>query len=245
MSTNSEWQELLRKLLAAPTVAPRGLKTKELIGWQTTIDMKSPYITVAERNIGNKFRYAEAAWILSGDNRVATIKPYSKIIETFSDDGIRFFGAYGPKVVDQLSYVIQTLHSDSNSRQAVINIWREKPSQSKDIPCTCSLQFLIREDILYCIATMRSSDAWLGWVYDIFNFSCISNYIKIQLKHQFKKTIELGTLTLNAGSQHLYKQHWSRAQDCLGSKSKGSTKLNSGYKTGQDFVNHLWEQANG
>ena len=245
MNTNDVWKRLIRYLLMAPIVAPRGFKTKELIGYQTKIDMNTPFVTVPARKIGKKFRYAEAAWILSGDNKVATIKPYSKIIETFSDDGIRFFGAYGPKVVDQLSYVIDNLHNDPTSRQAVINIWREKPHQSKDIPCTCSLQFLIREDEIHCIATMRSSDAWLGWVYDVFNFSCIANYIRLQLLSQYNTHVRLGSLTLNAGSQHLYEQHWYPAEACLRSSKNTNQQLLGGYNTGQEFIDYLWDQANG
>ena len=246
MSTNDVWLSLIKKLLETEsTVSPRGMKTKELIGHQTIIPMASPFVTIPKRNIGKKFRYAEAAWILSGDNRVATIKPYSKLIEKFSDDGVRFFGAYGPKVVDQLSYVIETLHNDASTRQAVINIWREKPHKSNDIPCTCSLQFVIRNDCIHCIATMRSSDAWLGWVYDVFNFSAIANYIALQLKAQHNKGVSLGNLILNAGSQHLYEQHWVAASHCLKSKSNQLKFLNRKLKNGEEFINELWKEANG
>lgn len=245
MSTNKVWQKLIRDLLMAPIVSPRGFKTKELIGYQTKIEMNEPFVTVPQRKIGEKFRYAEAAWILSGDNKVSTIKPYSKIIEKFSDDGIRFFGAYGPKVVDQLSYVITNLMEDQVTRQAVINIWREKPQKSKDVPCTCSLQFFIRDTKIHCIATMRSSDAWLGWVYDVFNFSCIANYIRIQLHDQYGFTLQLGSLTVNAGSQHLYEQHWHDSESCLRYKGAGATRMLGGFKNGEEFIEYLWTKANG
>ena len=244
MSTNRTWQKILKDLLSSETVSPRKLKTKELLGYQSTIDMNSPFVTVKNRNIGNKFRYAEAAWILSGDNKVSTIAPYSKIIHTFSDDGIRFFGSYGPKIVDQVSYVIEALHNDTETRQAVINIWREKPPKSKDVPCTCSLQFLIRNNKLNCIATMRSSDAWLGWVYDVFNFSCVSLYILLQLKSQHNKKYSLGKLTLTAGSQHLYQQHWELAKKCL-APTPSSLVLNKGFKNGNELIKNLWAVANG
>ena len=50
---------------------------------------------------------------------------FMKAIAKFSDDGIMFRGAYGPKVVEQLGYVTQNLLSDPDSRQAVININNE------------------------------------------------------------------------------------------------------------------------
>lgn len=144
-----------------------------------------------------------------------TIKPYSKQIERFSDDSVYFAGAYGPKVVEQLTYVVNQIHADLHTRQAVINIWRERPAQSKDIPCTLSLQFLTRDGRLNCVATMRSSDIWLGWVYDIFNFSMISAYIRellIQRDPDKWNHLVLGELTLTAGSQHLYDSEWDKAQ---------------------------------
>ena len=57
---------------------------------------------------------------------------------------------------------------------------------------------------------MRSSDAWLGWPYDAFNFTCISIYTLLQLMHQHRKTYKLGNLSINAGSQHLYERNWKK-----------------------------------
>ena len=134
-----------------------------------------------------------------------TISPFSRNISQFSDNGETFFGAYGPKITSQLFYVANTLSADPDSRQAVINIWRENPGPSKDIPCSLSVQFLIRDNRLHCQYTMRSSDAWLGWVYDVFNFSMLSGVVLLMLGDRFPQ-LELGTLTLTAGSQHLYER---------------------------------------
>jgi thymidylate synthase len=248
MDINIVWKKLISDLInQVGTYSPRGAATKEILGYQTQIDMNNCVLDVPKRNIGKSFRYAEAAWILSGDNRVKTIAPYSKMISQFSDDGVRFFGSYGPKIVDQISYVIDTLHQDKNSRQAVINIWREKPPKSKDIPCTCSLQFLVRDNKMQCIATMRSSDAWLGWPYDVFNFTCVSIYTLLQLKHLYNELYTLGTLTVNAGSQHIYERDWEKAKVCIHSSIGNGPrqfKLDL-FEDGDDFIEHLWGFVNG
>lgn len=209
------WLGLLEELLSAPVVHPRGLATREWLGKQTTIDMKYPIITVNERRLGYKFMFAEAAWILAGDYRVSTISPFNSNISKFSDDGYTFFGAYGPKFAMQLPYVIQNLNRDRQSRQAVINIWRESPAHSKDYPCTLSLQWIIRENELHCMATMRSSDAWLGVPYDWFNFSMMSAYVAMHLRRVNPRefgNLDLGQLRLTAGSQHLYENNWEGAR---------------------------------
>ena len=195
---------------------PRGMFTKEIIGHTTRCDMKSPIVTIPERELGYKFMFAEAYWILSG-----TIKPYSNVIKRFSDDGVFYFGAYGPKIVDQLPYICKSLNEDLTTRQACINIWREKPPVSKDIPCTLSLQFIVRRDTLNVIANMRSNDVWLGWPYDNFNFSMIGLSVCLLMKQMYNKKLNLGMLHNNAGSRHLYKENFEQAYKVTDSKSLG------------------------
>jgi thymidylate synthase len=214
--TNDVWLLLLKYLLREGiSVNPRGLACYESLGVQTIIPMDYPIVTIAPRKLGYRFLFAEAWWILTGRNDVASIKPYSARISQFSDDGETFFGAYGPKIQEQLSYVIDKLVSDPHSRQAVINIWREYPPQSKDYPCTLSIQFMIRNDKLYCIDTMRSSDAWLGWPYDIFNFSMLSAFIALELKKYTGIKYNLGNLIMNIGSSHLYIDNFVDANECV------------------------------
>ncbi len=188
--------------------------TRELIGFSSRIDMNKPIVRQEPRKLDFCFMFAEAVWILSGDDRVETIARYMPRMKDFSDDGQTFFGAYGPKVVEQLAYVVDTLCGDLSSRQAVINIWRENPPKTLDVPCTTTVQWLVRDGTLHCVDTMRSSDLWLGWPYDVFNFSMLSVFI-ITLLRETGIDLKLGSLTLNAGSQHLYERNWEAANRCI------------------------------
>lgn len=202
------WFNLLDKITSLGRYqSPGGKPTKEILGNQTVVDMSKPIITNPHRKLGYKFLAGEAWWILSGDDQVSTISPYSREISRFSDDGETFFGAYGPRIIDQMNHIIDSLVSDDSSRQAVINIWRENPPKSKDIPCSLSVQFLIRDNKLHCMYTMRSSDAWLGWVYDVFNFTMLTSAVLLELTDTYPDKfpqLQLGNLVLTAGSQHLY-----------------------------------------
>lgn len=228
-SADEEWQMLLGWVLDhGEKISPRGKTTLEIPAFQSSVDMKRPIVTVLQRDLGYRFMAAEAYWILSGDQRVENIDPYSKAIAQFSDNGYVFQGAYGPKVVEQLRYVVDTLAHDPSSRQAVINIWRESPRPSKDTPCTLSLQFLMRNMKMDCIASMRSSDSWLGWPYDVFNFTMITTMVCLMLLNEVNakdrivgatwEGLDVGTLFLTAGSQHLYKPQWEIAKVCRESK---------------------------
>ena len=242
-----QWQRLLHDVMAyGHESSPRGQKTKELLGYKSMIDMTQPVITIKERKLGYKFMAAEAAWIMSGDNRVATISPYSKAISGFSDDGILFFGAYGPRIRDQLGHVLASLSNDRDSRQAVITIWRTNPRPSRDIPCTISCQFMIRGDKLHCFMNMRSSDVWLGVPYDWFNFSMLSLGVCLLLREK-GVNVTPGTLHFYAASQHVYEPNFAGAEECQNGQILGVCRpFNIDTFTSYDhLVDHLWHLANG
>lgn len=212
---NNAWLQALSDAYTfGSPFAPRGTHTRELLGRKIQVHMKWPIITIIERKLSYKFMAAEALWIMSGDNKVQTISKYNKNIAKYSDDGLTYFGAYGPKFVDQIAYAAKTLHQDHDSRQAVINIWREKPPKTKDVPCTLSVQWMIRHGKLDCFVSMRSSDIWLGLPYDLFNFSMMSQYLMLYLE-KLGLTVGIGDLHLTAASMHLYERDVQAAEKVL------------------------------
>ena len=94
------------------------------------------------------------------------------------------------------------LKADPNTRQAVIHIKDASNEQTKDLPCTLTLQFLIRGGKLNLIANMRSNDIWLGFPYDAFSFTCL------QMKMAMELGVEVGFYIHMAGSMHLYKRNF-------------------------------------
>jgi len=241
INVNKTWVDSLRWVMKnGREVGPRNLKTKEM-PLVTVVDMNSPVLRVPDRNLGYKFMAAEAAWILEGRNDLATIKPYSKQIQNYSDDGIYFKGAYGPKIQDQLGWAVHKLRIDPKTRQCVINIWRERPDLDKDIPCTLALQFYFRGTDLEMHAFMRSSDLWLGWPYDVFNFSQIATRILLHLIW-FEPTwikMGLGNLVIHSGSSHIYELNFDRVKEIL---EKDTMKELTMYKPKP--TNNYWKTRN-
>ena len=217
--TNIVWQQKVAECLNTPdyTSQPRGIEVREVLSGHYEVPMPA-FIDLAARKVNVPFMFAEAAWIISGSNRLEDIEPYMKVYKNFSDDGVFLRGAYGPKVVDQLGYVVDSIEKDNDTRQAVINIWRERPGVSKDIPCTILMQFLLREGVLNCVTTMRSQDIVLGYTYDVFTFSMVARAVQLLLKERGIE-VELGVLFVNAGSMHIYERHyedgekWAKSTD--------------------------------
>jgi thymidylate synthase len=204
------WDNALEMILEWGTESsPREMKTKEILGSQIIIaDMRENILVNPIRGLNYKFMVAEWLWIMAGKDDVESIAKYNKQIAKFSDDGEIFNGAYGPRLAPQWEYVINSLRKP-DSRQSVATIWTPSPTDSRDIPCTIAFQFLLRHDVLHMIATMRSSDAWLGLPYDIFNFSQIGNGLAGRMG------VQPGCLTMQLGSLHLYENHWEQAYEVL------------------------------
>lgn len=214
-SFSEAWLRLLHEVRwTGRDVAPRGKPTKELPMHTVCVDMRRPVLLVPERKLSYQFMAAEAYWMLMGDDTVAGIAPWNKNISQFSDDGVRFFGAYGPKILDQLDYVVHKLCEDHDSRQAGLTIWRERPPKTKDVPCTVAMFFSIRASRLEMNVFMRSNDVWLGTPYDVFNFSMVAHLVCCRLNQVNwlpGSDVSPGDLRLTAASSHLYDVHWEAA----------------------------------
>src|SRR6266404_1071024 len=67
---------------------------------------------------------------------------------------------------------------------------------------------------------MRSSDAWLGWPYDVHTFSMMTAFLLLTLRARRSANsafanVKLGDLRLTTGSQHLYDRDRGSAIRCL------------------------------
>ena len=213
LTTNDVWKTMVNYCLESPDCIskPRGMEVREVLNGGYVVQMPA-YLDLTARKVNVPFMFAEAAWIISGSNRLEDITPYMKVYSNFSDDNVFLRGAYGPKVVDQLGYVVDAIEKDNDTRQAVLTIWRERPGVSKDIPCTVAMQFLLRDGRLNMVTTMRSQDIVLGFTYDVFTFSMVAKAVQLLL-HERGVEVELGVLFVNAGSMHIYERHYEEGEN--------------------------------
>jgi thymidylate synthase len=205
------WRAMLEDLLRnGSDIYPRRLSCREII--DVVLYTRDPYMNILVdpiRNPSYRFMLAEWLWIYFGHSDVATIAQYNKHIAQYSDDGATFAGSYGEPWAQQWPRIIALLREDHDTRQAVIQIYRPPPQPSKDVPCTISIQFLVREERVHTIVNMRSSDIWLGLPYDFFNFSMLANVTAAALR------LRLGGLTMHLGSSHLYHENFEKAEQII------------------------------
>lgn len=212
VSNNERYVRLLSNIIhVGSNECSRSLRYKEIPNHTVSFDMREPFINNLDRKANLDFAVAEAYWILTGGNHI-----FHKNYAPYSDNGVTLAGAYGPKIVSQIEYVINTLRKDPGSRQAVMTIWERNPQPSKDIPCTIGLQFRINESGRFNTTVfMRSSDAWLGIPYDLFSFCMLSYMIMDEVG---LRGIVPGRVTFMLGSSHIYDKDIDRATAVVYSK---------------------------
>jgi len=204
------WQRLLTALiLEGETVSPRGHGTREIMNvtFEVTNGLENILVNPV-RDLNYRFMIGEWLWIYGGLNDVASIARYNSVMKRFSDDDLILSGAYGPRLQTQWYYVLKNL-AIPDSRQAVSTIWTPSPQDSKDIPCTISMQWMIRRGLLHCTINMRSSDVWLGLPYDFFTFSQLTNIVSSNIG------VPVGSITMNLASSHIYDTNVEKGTEAM------------------------------
>jgi len=205
--------------------SPRGMKIKEKLGVQFRIRNprdRLPY--VAARNFSISYFVAESLWYMSGNNSTEWISRYAPFWKNISDDGHSANSAYGarifkshPRIADgqfvQWQYVKEELKQDPDSRRAVIHIRTPDDSiyATKDVPCTLSLQFFIRNNALHLHVSMRSSDIILGIAYDVPAFTLIQEVLANELG------VDLGEYVHTSNSLHCYERNYETLEEIASS----------------------------
>ena len=158
----------------------------------------------------------ELLWYLNGSDQLDFIQYYLGRYDTASDDNKTIHGAYGPRLFgsngqNQIENVLNLLRRKPSSRRAAIQLFeaRDLVADYKDIPCTCTMQFMIRNDRLNMITYMRSNDAYVGLPHDIFSFTMLQEVMARSLD------TEIGFYRHSVGSLHLYEPNVEAAKQYL------------------------------
>lgn len=158
----------------------------------------------------------ELLWYLAGSRDLQFIKYYVSRYAEESDDGLTIHGAYGPRLFrmrshDQIANVLLLLRRKPQSRRAVIQLFdaSDLAVEHRDIPCTCTLQFMIRGSRLHLFTSMRSNDAYIGLPHDVFAFTMLQEIMARSL------SVDVGSYKHAVGSLHLYDKHRKSARAYL------------------------------
>jgi thymidylate synthase len=214
--------DLLRRVFSkifnsGSQISPTRGKGRELFG--VLLELSNPRARLSRtESKGTIFScLGELLWYLAKSDDVEFISYYLRRYKCDSEDGRTIYGAYGPRLfglrqINQVRNVLNLLRERPSSRRAVIQLFDAVDIESphKEVPCTCSLQYAVRNGKLNAMTHMRSNDAYKGLPHDIFTFT--------MLQEVFARTlgVELGSYKHSVGSLHLYDEDRKRAKRYLG-----------------------------
>ena len=217
-------------------VRPRGLLVREAENFTYTLPPYVRFQNYACRKLNLSYLKREVAWYLKGDRFDTSICQHAKTWQGIvNDDGSinsnygqyvfrtnvdvsKFWGkrVFEKKISSQFDNVVDILSDDKDSRRASIVILNSSHllSDTKDVPCTYSLNFRIRDDKLNMSVHMRSQDAIFGMGNDAPAFSIIHEMVMNALKPKYP-TIELGNYFHVADSFHVYERHFGMLEKII------------------------------
>lgn len=157
----------------------------------------------------------ELCWYLAKSNDLSFIEYYIPKYVSNANGG-EISGGYGPRLFDwrginQVANVTDVLRSKRDSRRAVIQLFDADDLNRghNSIPCTGTLQFMLRNDVLHMFTSMRSNDVFLGLPHDFFCFTMLQEIMGRTL------SVDVGTYKHAVGSLHLYTADHEAAQRFL------------------------------
>lgn len=192
-------------------IAPRGEKTFESCSMLIVHHDPTDCLLVGNRpNLSPTLAAVEALQLVGGfsDPRVtvAVAPKYAAFM-----DGDKFHGAYGPRTRDKLQHVVRRLVQDNATRRAVVTVWDDDLDLANDslhdYPCTVSLGFQIRDGKLNMRTHMRSNDLWLGYPYDLFQFTTLQRAVAAFLE------LPVGEYVHFVDSMHVYERDLDKIRD--------------------------------
>lgn len=204
------WSDLYHRVNYGDLVEPRGEATKEVRFLQTVISQ--PFDWNVDRKLNLDYIRREFQWYLHGDPTDLRICEHAKIWRGCVNRDDTLSSNYGSYLFTQggLAKAIQLLKNDEHSRRAVVSIYNQKLHSKpgvRDIPCTCSITFMIRNETLHMGVHMRSNDLVFGLGNDAPCFHWF-HIMALWLLREKYGGLKLGQYIHRADSLHAYERHW-------------------------------------
>ena len=214
-----QYLDLLRR--AYETGTDRGDRTgtgvRAVFGHQMRFDLSDGFPLLTTKKLHLKSIIHELLWFLSGDTNIRYLKENGvSIWDEWADENGELGPVYGRqwrswtgadgKTVDQISWVVNEIKTNPNSRRLVVSAWNH--SQIEDMalpPCHCLFQFFVADGRLSCQLYQRSGDIFLGVPFNI------ASYALLTAMMAQATGLNPGEFIHTLGDAHLYANHFEQA----------------------------------
>ena len=207
--------------------SPRGMKIKELINVNFTIDPRWPLMSCEHRKTPLKYNAAELIWYYTGNRSAEWIGRYASLWKKVANPDGTCNSAYGHLIffktnrdgLTQWDWAKRNLIIDKDTRQALLhfNTPEHQWIGNKDFVCTLYALFYIRNNRLNLHYCLRSQDVIYGTPMDVVWGCVMLTQMLYELKPAYPE-LQLGHYTHQCLSFHLYERHFELVEKMLNCK---------------------------
>jgi thymidylate synthase len=208
-----------------------GTGTLSVFGRQLRFNLQEGFPLLTTKKLHIRSIIYELLWFLKGDTNVRYLQENGVTIwDEWADENGDLGPIYGAqwrswkgadgKTVDQISWVIEEIKRNPNSRRLLVSAWNVAELDNMKLPpCHYAFQFYVAEGKLSCMWQQRSVDTFLGLPFNIASYALLTHMIAEQCD------LDVGELIFSGGDVHLYKNHLEQAKLQLAREPRPLPKL--------------------
>lgn len=214
-----------------------GTGTKSIFGYQMRFNLADGFPLLTTKKIHLKSIIYELLWFLRGDTNVKWLNEHGvSIWDEWADENgdlgpvygkqWRAWKGYGGEVYDQISFAIDQIKNQPDSRRIIVSGWNVADLQSliagkktAPPPCHTMFQFYVANNKLSCQLYQRSADTFLGVPFNIASYALLTMMVA-QVTGR-----ELGDFVHTLGDAHIYNNHFEQVKLQLSRTPKALPKM--------------------
>jgi thymidylate synthase len=198
-----------------------GTGTLSVFGHQLRFDLADGFPLVTTKKLHLRSIIHELLWFLRGETNIAYLKENGvSIWDEWADANGELGPVYGRqwrawnagdgRTIDQISWVIDEIRRNPDSRRLVVSAWNVGELAKMALqPCHALFQFHVANGRLSCQMYQRSADIFLGVPFNIASYALLTHMVAQVCG------LKPGDFILSLGDAHLYKNHLDQAREQL------------------------------
>ncbi len=195
-----------------------GTGTISVFGYQMRFPLAAEFPVLTTKKLHLKSIIYELLWMLQGDTNIQYLNDHGvRIWDEWADEKGELGPVYGAQwrayrgandqVVDQISWVLEQIKSNPDSRRHMVSAWNPIEVEKMALPpCHTLFQFYVAGGRLACQLYQRSADIFLGVPFNI------ASYALLTVMMAQVTELKPGEFVHSFGDAHIYLDHMDQVK---------------------------------
>lgn len=198
-----------------------GTGTLSIFGYQMRFNLDDGFPLMTTKKLHFRSILYELLWFLKGDTNIRYLNQHGVNIWNEWADAQgnlghiygfqwRSWPDYNGGSIDQISELIQSLKTNSDSRRHIVTAWNVADLKNMALPpCHVLFQFYAAQGRLSCMLYQRSADIFLGVPFNIASYALLLTMVAQVVG------LKPGEFIHTLGDAHIYKNHLKQVHQQL------------------------------